>query len=197
MFFTFQYFPGLYVPVRIFTFPSAGNEEGEHTVGIRDANSLNLYDLGLPIDSVRYVTAATAGTYNKSGTTLVVTLVNHGLRVGESAFLDYTSGTAVDETLVITSTTDDTFTCTSSASVTTAGTVNVRQEFSDTADGFADTRWTDQRVKIRSMPTPVTLLAGERLVDRVVERDSGVNSTYSQSGNTVTCLLYTSPSPRD
>jgi hypothetical protein len=36
------------------------------------------------------------------------------------------------------------------------------------------------------MPTPVTLLAGERLVDRVVERDSGVNSTYSQSGNTVT-----------
>ena len=65
MFFTFQFFPGLFVPVRIFTFPSAGNEEGEHTVGIRDANSLNLYDLGIPIDSVRYVTAATAGTYNK------------------------------------------------------------------------------------------------------------------------------------
>ena len=29
------------------------------------------------------------------------------------------------------------------------------------------------------------IVAGERLVDRV-ERDSGVNSTYSQSGNTVT-----------
>jgi hypothetical protein len=29
MFFTFQFFPGLFVPVRIFTFPSAGNEEGE------------------------------------------------------------------------------------------------------------------------------------------------------------------------
>ena len=85
----------------------------------------------------------------KSGTTVVVTLVNHGLRVGESAFLDYTSGTAVDETLSITSVTDDTFTCTSSASVTTAGTVNVRQEFSDTAEGFADTRWTEQRVKIK------------------------------------------------
>jgi len=186
MFFTFQFFPGLFVPVRIFTFPSAGNEEGEHTVGIRDANSLNLYDLGLPIDAVRYVTAATAGTYNKTGTTVVVTLVNHGLRVGESAFLNYTSGTAVDETLTITSVTDDTFTCTSAASVTTAGTVNVRQEFSDTAEGFADTRWTEQRVKLRNMPTPVTLLAGERLVDRVIERDSGINSTYSQSGNTVT-----------
>ena len=36
------------------------------------------------------------------------------------------------------------------------------------------------------MPTPVTLLVGERLVDRVVERDSGVNATYSQSGNTIT-----------
>ena len=186
MFFTFQFFPGLFVPVRIFTFPSAGNEEGEHTVGVRDANSLNFYDLGLPIDSVRYVTAAKAGTYNKSGTTVTVTLVGHGLRVGENAFLNYTSGTAVDETLVITSTTDDTFTCTSSASVTTAGTVNVRQEFADTAEGFADTRWTEQRVKIRTMPTPVTLLVGERLVDRVVERDSGVNATYSQSGNTIT-----------
>ena len=166
--------------------PSAVNEEGEHTVGIRDANSLNLYDLGLPIDSVRYVTAAKAGTYDKSGTTVTVTLVGHGLRVGESAFLDYTSGTAVDETLTITSTTDDTFTCTSAAAVTTAGTVNVRQEFSDTAEGFADTRWTEQRVKIRNMPTPVTLLAGERMVDRVIERDSGINGTYSQSGNTVT-----------
>jgi hypothetical protein len=191
MFFTFQFFPGLFVPVRIFTFPSAGNEEGEHTVGIRDANSLNFYDLGLPIDSVRYVTAAKAGTYNKVGTTVTVTLVNHGLRVGENAFLDYTSGTAVDETLSITSVTDDTFTCTSAASVTTAGTVSVRQEFSDTAEGFADTRWTEQRVKIRNMPTPVTLLTGERLVDRVVERDSGINSTYSQSGNTVTVTCST------
>ena len=186
MFFTFQFFPGLFVPVRIFTFPSAGNEEGEHTVGIRDANSLNFYDLGLPIDSVRYVTSAKAGTYDKNGTTVTVTLVGHGLRVGESAFLDYTSGTAVDETLTITSTTEDTFTCTSAASVTTAGTVNVRQEFADTAEGFADTRWTEQRVKIRSMPTPVTLLAGERLVDRVIERDPGVSGTYSQSGNTIT-----------
>jgi len=191
MFFTFQFFPGLFVPVRIFTFPSAGNEEGEHTVGIRDANSLNFYDLGLPIDSVRYVTAAKAGTYNKVGTTVTITLVNHGLRVGENAFLDYTSGTAVDETLSITSVTDDTFTCTSAASVTTSGTVSVRQEFSDTAEGFADTRWTEQRVKIRNMPTPVTLLTGERLVDRVVERDSGINSTYSQSGNTVTVTCST------
>ena len=191
MFFTFQFFPGLFVPVRIFTFPSAGNEEGEHTVGIRDANSLNFYDLGLPIDSVRYVTAAKAGTYNKAGTTVTVTLVNHGLRVGENVFLDYTSGTAVDETLSITSVTDDTFTCTSAASVTTSGTVSVRQEFSDTAEGFADTRWTEQRVKIRNMPTPVTLLTGERLVDRVVERDSGINSTYSQSGNTVTVTCST------
>jgi len=186
MFFTFQFFPGLFVPVRIFTFPSAGNEEGEHTVGIRDANSLNFYDLGLPIDAVRYVTAAKAGTYNKSGTTVTITLVGHGLRVGESAFLDYTSGTAVDETLIITSTTEDTFTCTSAASVTTAGTVNVRQEFADTAEGFADTRWTEQRVKVRTMPTPVTLLTGERLVDRVIERDSGISGTYSQSGNTIT-----------
>ena len=68
------------------------------------------------------------GEYYKYGATVNVTLVGHGLRVGESVFLDYTSGTAVYETLTITSITEDTFKCTSAASVTTAGTVNIRKE---------------------------------------------------------------------
>ena len=77
---------------------------------------------------VCFHTYAKAGKYDKSETTVNVNLVRHGLRVGESVFLDYTSGTAVDETLNITSTTEDTFTCTSASSVTTAGKVIVRKE---------------------------------------------------------------------
>ena len=36
------------------------------------------------------------------------------------------------------------------------------------------------------MPTPVTLFAGERLADRVIERDPGISITYSQSTTTIT-----------
>jgi hypothetical protein len=46
--------------------------------------------------------SAGAGTYSQSGTTsVVVTLANHNLRVGQKAGLDYTSGTAVDEVAVV------------------------------------------------------------------------------------------------
>jgi len=186
MYLTFELFPGLFIPARIFTFPSSGPEYGEYTVGIRDTNGFNFYNVGLPIDSVRYLTAPKAATYNKTGTTVVVTLIDHGLRVGESVYLDYTSGTAVDETLTISSVTNNTFTCTSSVSVTTGGNVQVRQQFADTAEGFADTRWTEQRVTVRFLPTPVTLFKGERLADRVIERDPGIACTYSQSTFTIT-----------
>ena len=71
--------------------------------------------------------AVKTGEYDKSGTTVNVTLVGHGLRVGESIFLDYSSGTAVYEKLTITSITEDTFKCKSAASVIPSGTVNVRK----------------------------------------------------------------------
>ena len=186
MYLTFQLFPGLFIPARIFTFPSSGPEMGEHTVGIRDSNGFNFFDFGLPIDEVRYVTGARNATYVKTGTSVVVSLIDHGYLIGEDIFLDYTSGTATDETLSIVSKTNNTFTCTSAVSVSTSGNVQVRQQFADTAEGFADTRWTEQRVKIRFMPTPVTLFAGERLADRVIERDPGISITYSQSTTTIT-----------
>jgi len=186
MYMTFQLFPGLFIPARIFTFPSSGPEMGEHTVGIRDSNGFNFFDFGLPIDEIRYVTAARNATYVKTGTSVVVSLMDHGYLIGEDIFLDYTSGTATDETLSIVSKTNNTFTCTSAVSVSTSGNVQVRQQFADTAEGFADPRWTEQRVKIRFMPTPVTLFAGERLADRVIERDPGISITYSQSTTTIT-----------
>ena len=75
-----------------------------------------------------FIDAATAGagTYAQSGTTtVVVTLANHNLKVGQEVYLDYTSGTAVDETATVTAVTSTTFTVTSAGTLTTSGNVNV------------------------------------------------------------------------
>lgn len=74
-----------------------------------------------------YIDAQTpaGGTYSQSGTTQVITLSNHNLQIGQKVYLDYTSGTSVDETLTVTSVTPTTFTATSANSVTSTGNVNV------------------------------------------------------------------------
>lgn len=75
-----------------------------------------------------FIDAATpgSGTYAQSGTTTVtVTLSNHNLKVGQEVYLDYTSGTAVDETATVTAITSTTFTVTSAGTLTTSGNVSV------------------------------------------------------------------------
>lgn len=77
-----------------------------------------------------FIDAATAGagTYAQSGTTaVVVTLANHNLKVGQQVHLDYTSGTAVDETATVSAVTAGTFTVTSAGTLTTSGNVSVYQ----------------------------------------------------------------------
>jgi len=66
------------------------------------------------------------GTYSQSTTVVTVTEVGHGRAVGQTVYLDFTSGTAVDGTfLIATAPTVDTFTVTA-ASLTTSGNVNIR-----------------------------------------------------------------------
>jgi len=75
-----------------------------------------------------FIDAATAGsgTYAQSGTTtVVVTLANHNLKVGQEVYLDYTSGTAVDEAATVTPVTSGTFSVTSAGTLTTSGNVSV------------------------------------------------------------------------
>lgn len=74
-----------------------------------------------------YIDAQTAGSgaYSQTGTTQVVTLANHNLQVGQKVYLDYTSGTGVDEILTITAVTPTTFTGTSASTLTTSGNVSV------------------------------------------------------------------------
>jgi hypothetical protein len=181
MYCAFQQFPGVFIPARMFTFPSTHSEIGEQMVGIRDVNSFNFYNFGLPILAVRYMQTGKTGTYSQSGTALTVTIPDHGYAVGDSIYLNVTTGGGIDETLTVTSSTQNTFTCTATSAATTTGNVTAQR-----VTVFTDPEWTEQRVTIRSIPTPVTFFAGERLADRVIERDPGLFSTYSRTGFTVT-----------
>ena len=181
LFFTFQQFPGVFIPARIFTFPSTNQELGEHICGMRDTDGFSFYDFGLPILDVRYLAPQVNATYSQSGTTLVVTKNNHGLFPRDDVYLDISTGSATDETLTIITKTQNTFTLTASNSATTSGDVVYHN-----STEFNDTRWRFVRVKLRSLPTEVAFLAGERMADRIVERDSGISSTYSRLGSTVT-----------
>ena len=181
LYFTFQQFPGVFIPARVYTFPSTNQELGEQIVGMRDTDAFSFYDYGLPILGVRYLGKSVSATYSQSGTTLVVTQQDHGLYPGESVWLDISTGGGVDETLSIVSTTQNTFTVTTSASATNAG--NVTYYLSTT---FGDSRWTTTRVRLRYLPTELSFFSGERLADRIIEKDPGLASTYSRSGTTVT-----------
>lgn len=186
MYCAFQQFPGVFIPARMFTFPSAHSEIGEQMVGIRDVNSFNFYNFGLPILGVRYLQKDEAGTYLQSGTTVTVTIEEHGYSVNDSIYLNFTTGAGVNETLSITSVTTNTFTCTASGSLSTSGNVTTKKVVP-----FTDPQWVEQRVRLRTIPTPVTFFAGERLVDRVIERDPGLFSSYSRTGSTVTVTCST------
>lgn len=66
-----------------------------------------------------------SGTYDVPGTTVcTVTIVNHGLSNGDKVYLNFTSGTSLDESYVVSNVTTDTFTVTV-ASATTSGNVTM------------------------------------------------------------------------
>lgn len=68
---------------------------------------------------------ALTGTYNIPGsTTCTVTIANHGLSNGDKVGLNFTSGTAVDDSYTVANVTTDTFTVTT-ASLTTSGNVTM------------------------------------------------------------------------
>ena len=66
------------------------------------------------------------GTYSQSGTTVTITITNHGLAIGDVVTIDYTSGSATDGTFVIVTAVDqNTFTVTAASSATNSGNVTV------------------------------------------------------------------------
>ena len=68
---------------------------------------------------------AKTGTYDiPTSTTCTVSITNHGLTTGDRVWLDFTSGTAVDNVYVVTVTNANAFTVTT-ASLTTSGNVTM------------------------------------------------------------------------
>ena len=66
------------------------------------------------------------GTYSQSGTTVTITISNHGLAIGDVVTIDYTSGSATDGDFAIATTADvNTFTVTAASSGTNSGNVTV------------------------------------------------------------------------
>lgn len=71
---------------------------------------------------------AQTGTYNVPGTTTcTVTIANHGLTTGQRVYLDFTSGTATDNTFGVTVVDANSFTVTVT-SATTSGNVTLYAE---------------------------------------------------------------------
>ena len=66
------------------------------------------------------------GTYSQSGTTVTITISNHGVAIGDILTIDYTSGSATDGTFAVASSADsNTFTVTAAASATNSGNVSI------------------------------------------------------------------------
>lgn len=66
-----------------------------------------------------------SGTYARSGTTVTVTFNSHGLAIGDTVYLDFTTGTTTDGAFTITAVTTNTFTITHGTSGTTSGNVTI------------------------------------------------------------------------
>ena len=66
------------------------------------------------------------GTYSQSGTTVTITVTKHGIAIGETVTLDFTSGSATDGTFIVATAVDqNTFTVTAASSGTNSGNVTV------------------------------------------------------------------------
>ena len=66
------------------------------------------------------------GTYSQSGTTVAITITDHGVAINDVLTIDYTSGSAVDGSFVVASVTSkDVFTVVAAASATKSGNVSI------------------------------------------------------------------------
>ena len=68
------------------------------------------------------------GTYSQTGTTVTITITNHGQAIGDVLTIDYTSGSATDgDFVVVTTPSVDTFTVTAGSSASNSGNVTINR----------------------------------------------------------------------
>jgi len=72
------------------------------------------------------LTASLTGTYSQTLTAVTLTIAGHSVQVGQKIYVDYTSGSGVDELVTVTATTTSTISYTSATSIaSTSGNVSV------------------------------------------------------------------------
>lgn len=84
---------------------------------------IHVFKNGAQITQITHVNAA---TYAQSGTTITVTAANHGLIAGDTVYLDFTTGTAVDGSFTVATAASGSFTVTAGAALTTSGNVTLK-----------------------------------------------------------------------
>ena len=85
------------------------------------ANDQQSFDFTPPAEGI-----SKTGTYVQSGTTVTMSVTKHGIAIGETVTLDFTTGSATDGTFIVTTAVDqNTFTITSSSCASTSGNVSV------------------------------------------------------------------------
>jgi len=120
-------------------FSAAAAEDLTSLIYAKDqSGTTKLFAAGLhkiySVDSVGALTGVFSytGTYAQTGTTtLTVTSIAHKLKTGDSVYLNFTSGTAVDAQFTVTKITVDVFTI-----ITTSATTSGNVTISSVADGF-------------------------------------------------------------
>ena len=66
------------------------------------------------------------GTYSQSGTTVTITITNHGVALNDVLTIDYTSGSATDGSFTVATVTDDNnFAVTAASSASNSGNVSI------------------------------------------------------------------------
>ena len=114
-----------------------------------------------------------AGTYSQTGTTITVTINNHGFSNGNKVIADFKTGTAVDGEFTVSNAATNTFDLTAAASATTSGNVEISTFQRPTVDlgGLIQSRnylytwytpWDEE--SIGSEPSPALFIKEGQLV---------------------------------
>jgi hypothetical protein len=134
------------------------------------------------------------GTYSQTGTTVTVTITGHGYITGNSAYLDFTSGSAVDGQYEVTVTDANTFTVTQ-ASRTTSGNVTDRRNTinaSGNVSSVADNATGNYTVNFtNAMPDTNYVAAGTTATSESASNTNGLLTVKITNGfNTKSCNVF-------
>jgi hypothetical protein len=75
---------------------------------------------------ITQIASTISSTYSQTGTTITVTAASHGLIAGDTVYLDFTSGTAVDGSFTVATASSGSFTVTAAGSLSTSGNVTMK-----------------------------------------------------------------------